>query len=92
MGGVGRSRINIEEIVSCDKIFVLEVDMGVVFVDVVEDVKRLSLGEKEELRDLIDSYLIEEHRDEILKNYDASKSETLECSSDINRLKELLDA
>ncbi len=64
--------------------------MGVVFVDVVEDVKQLSLDEKEELRGLIDNYLVEERRDEILANYEASKNEILESSSDINRLKELL--
>ncbi len=66
--------------------------MGVIFVDVVEDVKRLSLDEKEELRGLIDSYLVDERRDEILSNCEASKDEILESSSDINRLKELLDA
>lgn len=66
--------------------------MGITFVDVVEDVKQLSFDEKEELRDLIDSYLLEERRDEILENYEASKSETLDSSSDINRLKELLNA
>lgn len=65
--------------------------MGVIFVDVVEDVKQLSLGEKEELRGLIDNYLVEERRDEILANYEASKGEILESSSDINRLKDLLD-
>lgn len=64
--------------------------MGVVFVDVVEDVKQLSLDEKEELRGLIDNYLVEGRRDEILANYEASKNEILESSSDINRLKELL--
>lgn len=65
--------------------------MGVAFVDVVEDVKKLSFDEKEELRDLIDNYLVEERRDEILSNFEASKSEKLEFSSDLNRLKELLD-
>ena len=65
--------------------------MNTVFVDVVEDVKRLTSDEKEDLRDLIDNYLVEERRDEILKNYESSKLEVLESSSDINRLKELLD-
>ena len=66
--------------------------MGVIFVDLVEDVKRLTFGEKKELRDLIDNYLVEERRDEILRNYEASKLEVLESSSDIDRLRELLDA
>ncbi|MGH9948795.1 MAG: hypothetical protein ACRD6X_16600 [Pyrinomonadaceae bacterium] len=65
--------------------------MNTVFVDVVEDVKRLTFDEKENLRDLIDNYLVEERRDEILKNYEASKLEVLESSSDNNRLNELLD-
>ena len=65
--------------------------MNTVFVDVVEDVKRLTFDEKENLRDLIDNYLVEERRDEILNNYEESKLEVLESSSDIGRLKELLD-
>ena len=65
--------------------------MNTVFVDVVEDVKRLTFDEKENLRDLIDNYLVEERRDEILNNYEQSKLEVLESSSDIGRLKELLD-
>jgi hypothetical protein len=66
--------------------------MSVAFVDLVEDVKRLSLDEQEELRDLIESYLVESRRDEILKSYHESKTEELESSSDIRRLRELLDA
>lgn len=65
--------------------------MGVIFVDVVEDVKRLTSDEKAGLRDLIDNYLVEERRDEILRNYEASKLEVLESSADVHRLKELLD-
>ncbi len=65
--------------------------MSVAFIDVVEDVKQLSAGEKEELRDLIDCYLSDERRDEILRNFEASKSEVLESSYDIERLKELLN-
>ena len=65
--------------------------MGATFVDVVEDVKRLTSDEKAGLRDLIDNYLVEERRDEMLQNYEASKLEVLESSPDIERLKELLD-
>lgn len=65
--------------------------MGVSFIDVVEEVKQLSADEKEELRDLIDSYLVESRRDEILENYEQSKLEKLEGSSDISELKEMLN-
>ncbi len=47
--------------------------MNTTFVDVVEDVKQLSIDEKIELKDLIDSYLIEERREEIYENYRSSK-------------------
>ncbi|MFN2502153.1 MAG: hypothetical protein ABR530_09090 [Pyrinomonadaceae bacterium] len=66
--------------------------MNSTFVDVVEDVKQLTVEEQEHLRDLIDSYLVEARRDEILNNYRISRSEHLESSDDIERLKELLDA
>lgn len=59
--------------------------MGVTFIDVVEDVKQLTFGEKEDLRGLIDNYLVEERRDEILENFETSKSEKLEFSSDTTR-------
>ncbi|MFZ1700734.1 MAG: hypothetical protein WBO10_03485 [Pyrinomonadaceae bacterium] len=65
--------------------------MGIVFADVVEDVKLLAADEKEELRNLIDSYLIEERREEISKNYETSRLEVLESSSDIARLKQLIN-
>jgi hypothetical protein len=57
----------------------------------VEDVKQLSFEEKKGLRDLIDNYLVEEHRDEILITYEESKLEVLESSSDMDRLKEMLN-
>ncbi len=60
----------------------------------VEEVKRLSTEEKEELKLLIEKYLIEERREEIFKNYQESKREieegSLEFSNDIKRLKEML--
>ena len=65
------------------------------FVDVVESVKRLSTEEKLELKDLIDNYLVEERREEILRNYEASKDESrrgeLTFSSDISELEAMLD-
>ena len=60
----------------------------------VEEVKKLSVEEKEELKFLIEKYLVEERRDEIFKNYQESKKEIeeeqLEFSGDIKRLKETL--
>jgi hypothetical protein len=67
--------------------------MNTDFATVVEGVKQLSLDEKQELHDLIESYLIEERRDEIVRNFEASRAESgsLEFSSDIERLKESLN-
>jgi hypothetical protein len=60
----------------------------------VEEVKKLSAEEKEELKFLIEKYLVEERREEIFKNYQESKKEIeekqLEFSGDIKRLKEML--
>ncbi|OHB92061.1 MAG: hypothetical protein A2Z57_11820 [Planctomycetes bacterium RIFCSPHIGHO2_12_39_6] len=60
----------------------------------VEEVKKLSVEEKEELKFLIEKYLVEERRDEIFKNYQESKKEIeeeqLEFSGDMKRLKEML--
>ena len=61
------------------------------FVDVVEDVKRLSTEEKQDLKDLLDNYLIEDRRSEILANYELSKNEDLDFSADINKIKDSLD-
>ena len=59
----------------------------------VEEVKRLSTEEKEELKLLIEKYLIEERREEIFSIYRESKKEieegSLEFSNDIKRLKEM---
>jgi hypothetical protein len=48
------------------------------FSRVVEDVKQLSTAEKEELQELLRSYLIEERRREIEQNYEASLDELRE--------------
>ena len=60
----------------------------------VEEVKKLSVEEKEELKFLIEKYLVEERRDEIFKNYQGSMKEIeekqLEFSGDIKKLKEML--
>ena len=45
------------------------------FAQVVENVKQLSFGEKEELHKLLKKYLIEERRREIRENADAGLEE-----------------
>ncbi len=64
------------------------------FAAVVEEVKQLSTAEKEELQELIRSYLVEERRREIQQNYDASVEELREnkltFTSDSNALRESL--
>jgi hypothetical protein len=49
--------------------------MTTVFSSVIEEVKKLSVEEKEELRFLLDRYLIEERRSEIHQDYKASQKE-----------------
>ncbi len=69
--------------------------MNVSFVDVVEDVKQLSIEEKQELKDLIDSYLIEERRAEIHQNYEKSKQNlaqgNLQFSTNLDELEAILN-
>ena len=64
------------------------------FSSVVEDVKQLSTAEKEELQELLKSYLIRERRREIQENYEASLEElregTLTFSSDPDTLRQVL--
>jgi len=45
------------------------------FAEIVEDVKQLSLGEKEELQELLRKYLIEGRRAEIRDNAEAGLKE-----------------
>jgi hypothetical protein len=65
------------------------------FSQIVEDVKKLSLSEKEELQLLLEKYLIEARRDEIHSNFEESKAEykkgkSKKFSSNINNLKKSL--
>ena len=61
------------------------------FAQVVEAVKELSLAEKEELQELLRKYAIEERRQELLEDLEASLQEwregKLTFSSDIDTLK-----
>ncbi len=60
----------------------------------IEEVKKLTREEKEELKFLVEKYLIEERRHDIFENYQESKKEVkekrLEFSNDITKLKEML--
>lgn len=64
------------------------------FAEIVEEVKALSIQEKQELYQLIERYLIEERREEIYENYNRSvtefNEEELEFSSDTGKLKGML--
>ena len=68
--------------------------MSQTFAEIVEDVQQLSVAEKEELRELLRRYLVEERRREILANCEASLEELREgkvtFTSDIETLKEQL--
>jgi len=65
------------------------------FSNLVEEVKKISSEDKEELKFLIERYLIEERRKEIYKNYKESLNELnekkLNFSSDINKLYEMIE-
>jgi hypothetical protein len=69
--------------------------MNTNFAGVVEDVKQLSFDEKQELKDLLENYLIEERRREIFENGEQSKAElqngNLKFSSNTAELMEMLN-
>ena len=68
--------------------------MSSYFTNFVEEVKNMSSEEKEELKFLIERYLVEERREEINRNYKNSLKELhdkkLDFTSDINKLKEII--
>lgn len=65
------------------------------FSEVVEAVKKLSWEEKEEIKSLVEHYLIEEKRAEIYQNYLISKEkeqeDKLNFSSDVDELMDTLE-
>ncbi len=69
--------------------------MNTSFAGVVEEVKQLSFDEKQELKDLLESYLLEERRREIYENGEQSKRELekdkLKFSSDTDELMQMLN-
>jgi hypothetical protein len=68
--------------------------MSTNFADVVEEVKALSIQEKQELHQLIEKYLIDARRDEIYEDYLHSQSElsqgNLKFSSETDELRGML--
>jgi len=64
------------------------------FAEIVEEVKTLSIQEKQDLHQLIERYLIEARRDEIYDAYTLSMSELnqgrLKFSNDTDELKGML--
>ena len=61
----------------------------------VDEIKKLPLDEKEDLKNLLDKYLIEEKRKNIYDNYKDSlsevKEEKIKFSNNIDELKKSLD-
>jgi hypothetical protein len=68
--------------------------MSTNFAEIVEEVKALSIQEKQDLHQLIEKYLIEARRDEIYDSYALSVSDLdqgkLEFSSDTDDLRGML--
>ena len=65
------------------------------FNDAIEVIIKLPLEEKEEIKEILEKNIIEERRQEIYKNYKKSKKEEkdgkLKFSSDINKLRKMLE-
>jgi hypothetical protein len=65
------------------------------FNHLVEEIQKLDVEQKEELKSLIEKYLIEERREEIYANYLEAKKEVrenkLKFSSDMNEIKKNLE-
>jgi hypothetical protein len=65
------------------------------FANIVEEIKRLSNKDKQELKFLLEKYIIEEEREKIYRNYKQSSKEVrdnqIEFSNDLDKLKGTLD-
>jgi len=68
---------------------------SVKFNKLIETIKSLSLEEKEEIKFLIERYLIEERREEIYQNYKESLKELekgeIKFTGNIDKLKEMIE-
>ena len=63
-----------------------------IFSDVVEEVKELTLDEKEDLMNMLKNIIIEERRNDILQNYEDSKQETRRFTNNMSDLRKRLMA
>ncbi len=67
----------------------------ITFSTVVEAIKTLSTDEKQEIQFLLNHYICEDRRDEILNNFNLAQTEaqngTLNFSSDVDELKRLIE-
>jgi hypothetical protein len=63
-----------------------------IFSDVVEEVKELTLDEKEDLMNMLKNIIIEERRNDILQNYEESKQETRQFTNNMSDLRKRLTA
>jgi uncharacterized protein (DUF3084 family) len=63
-----------------------------IFSDVVEEVKKLTLHEKEDLMNMLKNIIIEERRNEILQNYEDSKQELRQFTNNMSDLRKRLMA
>jgi hypothetical protein len=61
-----------------------------IFSDVVEEVKELTLEEKEDLMNMLKNIIIEERRNDILQNYEDSKQETRQFTNNMSDLRKRL--
>ena len=61
-----------------------------IFSDVVEEVKDLTLDEKEDLMNMLKNIIIEERRSDILQNYEDSKQETRQFTNNMSDLRKRL--
>ena len=64
------------------------------FSELIEEIQKLPIEAKEEIKFLLERYLIEDRRDEIYQNYQDSKQEQqadrLTFSNDIDTLKQMM--
>jgi hypothetical protein len=63
-----------------------------IFSDVVEEVKELTLDEKEDLMNMLKNIIIEERRNDIFQNYEDSKQDTRQFTNNMNDLRKRLMA
>ncbi len=63
-----------------------------IFSDVVEEVKELTLDEKEDLMNMLKNIIVEERRSDILQNHEDSKQGTRQFTNNMSDLRKRLMA